>query len=125
MHTSQRTWSVAKSISATLIGAAVQQGLIDIDAPAPIPEWRTPGDPRAAITTDQLLRMASGLHSDHAGNRTAALYFGGTAVTEQAVAWPLAAAPGHRRPPAHHTPLLALRGLRAVLEGGEKLGFTL
>ena len=36
-------------------------GLIDIHAPADIPEWRSPGDPRGAITLDQLLRMSSGL----------------------------------------------------------------
>ncbi|WP_243444683.1 serine hydrolase domain-containing protein [Sphingosinicella humi] len=125
MHMSQRTWSVAKSISATLIGAAVQQGLIDVEAPAPVPEWQSPGDPRAAITTDQLLRMASGLHSDHAGNRTDALYFGGTAVTEQAVAWPLEAAPGTRWRYANNDTLLAIRGLRAKLEGEAKLAFPM
>ena len=125
MHMSQRTWSVAKSISATLIGAAVQQGLIDVNAPAPVPEWQTPGDPRAAITTDQLLRMASGLHSDHAGNRTDALYLGGTAVTEQAIAWPLEAMPGTRWRYANNDTLLAIRGLRAVLNGEEKLAFPM
>src|SRR3546814_2759537 len=67
--------------------------------------------------------MASGLHSDHAGNRTDALYFGGTAVTEQAVAWPIEAAPGTRWRYANNDTLLAIRGLRAVLEGEEKLAF--
>jgi CubicO group peptidase (beta-lactamase class C family) len=125
MHMPQRTWSVAKSLSATIIGAAVQQGLIDVNAPAPIPEWQAPGDPRAAITTDQLLRMASGLHSDHAGNRTDALYFGGTAVTEQAVAWPLEAAPGTRWRYANNDTLLAVRGLGAALKDEEKLAFPM
>ena len=124
-HMSQRTWSVAKSLAATIVGAAVQQGKIDVDAPAPIPEWQAPGDPRAAITTDQLLRMASGLHSDHAGNRTDALYFGGTAVTEQAVAWPLEAPPGTRWRYANNDTLLAMRGLQAALEGEEKLAFPM
>ena len=70
MHSSQRTWSVGKSLAATVVGAAVQQGLIDVNAAAPVPEWKAAGDPRGRITTDQLLRMASGLNSDHAGNRT-------------------------------------------------------
>jgi tryptophan synthase alpha subunit len=30
IHTSQRTWSVAKSLAGTIIGAAVQKGLIDL-----------------------------------------------------------------------------------------------
>jgi CubicO group peptidase (beta-lactamase class C family) len=118
-HMPQRTWSVAKSIAGTLIGAAVQQGRIDPAAPAPIPEWASAGDPRAQITTDHLLRMASGLHSDTAGNRTDALYFGGTSVTEQATGWPLVAPPGTRFRYANNDTLLAVRGLRAALGDGQ------
>lgn len=55
------SWSMAKSITHALVGIAVGDGLLDIMAPAPVPEWRYPGDPRGAITTDQLLRMSSGL----------------------------------------------------------------
>ena len=110
-----RTWSVAKSIAGTMIGAAVHRGLIDPMAPAPVPEWQTPGDPRAGVTIDQLLRMASGLHSDTAGNRTDAIYFGGTAVTEETVAWPLAVKPGSRFRYANNDTLLAIRALRAKM----------
>jgi CubicO group peptidase (beta-lactamase class C family) len=124
MHMSQRTWSVAKSIAGTVIGAAVAQGKIDVAAPAPIPEWRRAGDPRAAITTDHLLRMASGLHSDTAGNRTDAIYFGGTSVTEQATGWPLIAPPGTRFRYANNDTMLAARALRAQLgDGQEALAF--
>jgi CubicO group peptidase (beta-lactamase class C family) len=123
-HVSQRTWSVAKSIGGTIVGAAVQQGRIDVNAPAPIPEWRRAGDPRAAITTDHLLRMASGLHSDTAGNRTDAIYFGGTTVTEQATSWPLEAPPGTRFRYANNDIMLAARGLRHALgDGQEALAF--
>ena len=55
------SWSMAKSITHALVGIAVGDGLLDIMAPAPVPEWRSPGDPRGPITTDQLLRMSSGL----------------------------------------------------------------
>jgi CubicO group peptidase (beta-lactamase class C family) len=120
MHTSQRTWSVAKSMAGTVIGAAAQQGLLDVNAPAPIPEWQAPGDPRRAITTDDLLRMASGLHSDHAGNRTDALYFGGVAVADQAAGWPLVAKPGTAFRYANNDTVLAVRGLQHVLGDGEK-----
>lgn len=126
MHMSQRTWSVAKSLAGTLIGAAVQQGLLDVNASAPVPEWQAPGDPRQAITIDHLLRMASGLHSDAAGNRTDATYFGGSTVTEDATPLPLEAPPGTRFRYANNDTLLAIRGLSAKLGGGERaLAFPL
>jgi CubicO group peptidase (beta-lactamase class C family) len=52
---------MAKSITQALVGILVGDGLIDIHAPADVPEWKEPGDPRGAITLDQLLRMSSGL----------------------------------------------------------------
>ncbi len=54
------SWSMAKSITATLIGAAVQRGLVDIDAPAPVSEWAR-DDARSKITWRHLLQMQSGL----------------------------------------------------------------
>ena len=54
------SWSKAKSITQALVGLLVGDGKLDINAPAGAPEW-TEGDPRAAITLDQLLRMSSGL----------------------------------------------------------------
>jgi CubicO group peptidase (beta-lactamase class C family) len=108
---SNRTWSVAKSIAGTLTGMSA----VDPDKPARIEAWATPGDPRHAITLDNLMRMASGLHSDHAGNRTDALYFGGTAVDEQATGWPLEAEPGTRFRYANNDTLLAVRSLREGL----------
>lgn len=120
MHMPQRTWSVAKSIAGSVIGAAVQQGLFDVNAPAPIPEWQAPGDPRATITTDNLLRMASGLHSATAGNRTDAVYFGGSTVTEDVTAWPIEAPANTRFRYANNDILLAVRGLRAKLGDGDR-----
>jgi CubicO group peptidase (beta-lactamase class C family) len=120
MHRSQRTWSVAKSIAGTVIGAAVQQGLIRTDQPAPVPEWQRPGDPRRAITFDHLLRMASGLHSDFPGNRTDDLYFGGVAVSDQIAAWPLVAPPGTRFRYANNDTLAAVRALQHRLGDGEE-----
>lgn len=108
-----RTWSVAKSVAGTLVGLSG----VNPARPATIPEWRSPAgpDPRARITLDQLLRMASGLHSDTAGNRTDAIYFGGTTVTEQATAWPLSSRPGERFRYANNDIMLAVRALRASL----------
>jgi CubicO group peptidase (beta-lactamase class C family) len=56
-----RSWSMAKSITQALVGIAMGDGRLDIHTPANVPAWRGPGDPRAAITLDHLLRMSSGL----------------------------------------------------------------
>jgi CubicO group peptidase (beta-lactamase class C family) len=56
------SWSMAKSLTSTIIGMLVADGKLRLDAPAPVPAWHsTPGDPRAAITLRQLLHMSSGL----------------------------------------------------------------
>ena len=113
-HTSQRTWSVAKSLTGALIGVAQQAGDLDPAAPAPVPEWQASGDPRGSITVDQLLRMSSGLHSDTAVNRTDALYFGGATVAESATGWPLVHAPGTHFRYANNDSVLAVHALRAA-----------
>ncbi|TDJ30778.1 MAG: hypothetical protein E2O59_01960 [Gammaproteobacteria bacterium] len=60
-HRSYRTWSTAKIISASLIGIAVRDGLMNLDQPILIPEWSYPGDPRSPITPKHLMWMSSGL----------------------------------------------------------------
>jgi CubicO group peptidase (beta-lactamase class C family) len=55
------SWSMAKSITHALVGLAVGDRRLDIHAPADVPEWRGPDDPRAAITLDHLLHMSSGV----------------------------------------------------------------
>lgn len=114
-YVAQRTWSVAKSITGTLVGMAVKQGALKVSDPAPIAAWADPRDPRHAITLDNLMRMASGLHSDTAGNRTDAVYFGGTSVSENVVQWPLEAKPGTRFRYANNDILLAMLSVRAGL----------
>ncbi len=52
-------WSMTKSITATMFGILQKQGKIDINKPAPIPEWAN--DERAKITINDLLHMNSGL----------------------------------------------------------------
>ena len=54
-------WSMSKSVTNALVGVLAGQGKLEIEAPAPVPEWRREDDPRHAITLDQLLRMSSGL----------------------------------------------------------------
>ncbi len=55
------SWSMAKSVTHALVGVLVAQGRLDIAAPAPVAGWQQPGDPRAAVTLDDLLHMSSGL----------------------------------------------------------------
>lgn len=55
------SWSMAKSITQAMLGILVSEGRIDVFAPAPVPEWSEPDDPRHAITTADLLHMRSGL----------------------------------------------------------------
>ena len=57
------SWSMAKSVTATLVGLMVADGRLALDEPAPVPEWQTPRDSRAQITLRHLLHMSSGL--DH------------------------------------------------------------
>lgn len=53
------SWSMAKSMTHALVGILVADGAIDVDAPAPVPEWA--GTDKAAIRTIDLLEMRSGL----------------------------------------------------------------
>jgi CubicO group peptidase (beta-lactamase class C family) len=61
MTTPLEAWSMGKSLAATLLGLLVKDGVYTLDQPAPIPEWQTPGDPRAKITIANLAHMSSGL----------------------------------------------------------------
>lgn len=103
--TPQRTWSVAKSLAATLVGANEQRGANlpqpntahgALAPPLPISGWYggEARDPRIDVSMDHLLRMASGRFSDTPGNRTDMLYFGGSTVRETAFHWPLVHQPG-------------------------------
>ncbi|MGQ3227578.1 MAG: serine hydrolase domain-containing protein, partial [Blastomonas fulva] len=62
------SWSMAKSVTAVLVGLMVADGRLALDAPAPVPDWQRPGDPRGAITLRHLLHMASGLQHTEAGD---------------------------------------------------------
>ncbi len=59
--TPQLGWSMTKSVTNALVGILVKNGRLKVKAPAPVPEWRSPGDKRGAITLDELLHMSSGL----------------------------------------------------------------
>ncbi|CAI8158817.1 MAG: Uncharacterised protein [Pseudidiomarina mangrovi] len=110
--TSQRTWSVAKSISASIIGVAVQQKLLTVQQPAGLANWSSALDPRQQITLEHLLHMASGLDSQVAGNRTDRVYLGGGLVSDTATEAALEAQPGARWKYANNDTMLVGRVLR-------------
>lgn len=114
-NTPQRTWSVAKSFSATIIGAANYAGLFDYKGRTALEAWETSGDPRQKITTLNLLQMASGLDSGARGNRTDQLYFGGGTVVDNALGKSLETLPGTRFKYANNDTILAMRALRERL----------
>ena len=55
------SWSMGKSVTATLMGILIRDGAYSLTQPAPIPEWQAPGDSRAQIRIADLLQMSSGL----------------------------------------------------------------
>ena len=97
------SWSMAKSITAVLIGILVSDGRLVLDDPAPVPAWQRPGDPRGTITLRQLLNMASGLEHVEVAEQaweadTVAMLFGDGAqdMAGFAEAKPPIAAPGEQ-----------------------------
>jgi CubicO group peptidase (beta-lactamase class C family) len=61
------SYSVAKSFTNALLGILVQQGRLKVDQHIGAPEWQQSGDPRAALTVDDLLRMDSGIDAAETG----------------------------------------------------------
>jgi CubicO group peptidase (beta-lactamase class C family) len=61
MHTSLESWSMGKSLTATLLGTLIKDGVYALNQPAPIPEWQNENDPRRKIRIADILHMSSGL----------------------------------------------------------------
>lgn len=120
------SWSMAKSITQLLTGFLAAEGKVDIAAPFDAPEWREPGDPRAAITWTHLLRMASGLefredYIDGAVSDTIEMLFasGKDDMGAYAAAKPLVAPPDTLFNYASGTTNIIARALKGLVGGGE------
>ena len=61
VDTPLESWSMGKSLTATLMGVLIQQGVYDLEQPAPVPEWQSTDDPRKNIRIVDILQMSSGL----------------------------------------------------------------
>jgi CubicO group peptidase (beta-lactamase class C family) len=66
IHSPLISFSVAKSFTNAFLGMLALDGKVDVKAPLNAPEWRHPGDARAAIRIEDLLRMQSGLDAEEA-----------------------------------------------------------
>jgi CubicO group peptidase (beta-lactamase class C family) len=55
------SWSMGKSLSASLLGILIKEGVYDLNQPAPIPEWKDSTDGRSKIRIADILHMSSGL----------------------------------------------------------------
>jgi CubicO group peptidase (beta-lactamase class C family) len=71
--TQLESWSMGKSLTATLFALLVKDGVYSLDQPAPVPLWQSPGDERQKIRVRDLMNMSSGLrfvgNQDPAGSR--------------------------------------------------------
>ena len=117
-RTPMLSWSMAKSVTASLVGAAVLNGYLRIDDPAPVPEWKD--DPaRAAITWNDLLRMQSGLEFDETygdpNSDVSEMLFRAREAGSVAAAKRLAHPPGEAWSYSSGTTNLLVRTLRQVL----------
>lgn len=97
------SWSMAKSVLHATVGLLVGDGRLALDLPAAVPEWQAPGDPRRAITLDDLLSMRDGLdfaedYVDPGNSDVIEMLFGSGKhdVAHFAADRPLAAVPGTR-----------------------------
>lgn len=134
-HTPQISWSQGKSITAALIGVLVRQGELQVDDPAPVPEWQGEDDPRSAIRVRHLLNMSSGLDFANLGlsgpesftrdNEHMRIYFDALDVFEHAVDQPLAVEPDSRWAYRNSDPLTLGKIVRDTVEarGEEYLTF--
>jgi CubicO group peptidase (beta-lactamase class C family) len=90
--TQLESWSMGKTLLATLLGLLVGDGTYRLDEPAPIPAWQAPGDPRRAIRIADLLRMSSGLRCTEEDHRF--VYTGAVDALAYALSRPLDVPPG-------------------------------
>ncbi|MCR4467334.1 serine hydrolase [Burkholderia sp. SCN-KJ] len=116
-------WSMTKTVTAALAGMLVAQHKLSPDASALLPEWRDSGDPRAAITLDELLRMTSGLQFnedyDDPLSDVAVMLFTQPDTARFASAMPLAAQPGTQWYYSSGTSAILARVMREAMGGSE------
>jgi CubicO group peptidase (beta-lactamase class C family) len=61
-NTPLESWSMGKSLSATIMGILIKKGVYTLEQAAPIPQWQGKGDERAKIRIMDIMHMSSGLY---------------------------------------------------------------
>ncbi len=115
------SWSVAKSLVNALAGILVREGRLATAAPLSPPEWRRPGDPRAGITIEDLMRMQSGLAALESGSPrdpVARMEFTQGDMAGFAAALPLRIAPARTFEYTSADTLLVARRVGELIGGG-------
>ena len=126
MHTRTRTWSTAKSITATLIGMLVDEGRMSLDEPLGLdwlPAVKSPEtDPRNAITLRHVLNMSTGLYpvdgdgpSMYAATGSGLAYWAGASSNEGARRRGLIREPGTYWDYENYDTLLLVIAMRKTL----------
>lgn len=112
-------WSMTKTMMNALVGILVKEGRLAIDRPVPIREWQDAGDPRQAITLDQMLRMSSGLEFDESAwnpvSDVTVMLLGSPDAGLYAARKSLAAAPGSVWQYSSGTTNIISRAIREVI----------
>ena len=131
MNTRTRTWSTAKSITATLVGMLVDEGTMSLDEPLGL-EWLPPvhnpeADPRNAITLRHVLNMSTGLYptdgsgpSMYATTGSGLAYWAGASSNERARSRGLIREPGAYWDYENYDTLLAAITMRKIFNDDKK-----
>ena len=126
MHTRTRTWSTAKSITATLVGMLVDEGRMSLDEPLNV-EWlpalpNPDADPRNAITLRHVLNMSTGLYpvdgsgpSMYAATGSGLAYWAGASSNEGARRRGLVREPGTYWDYENYDTLLAVIAMKNAI----------
>jgi len=121
------SWSMAKTVTAVMIGQLVSDGRLRLDESVPVPAWQRPGDPRGEVTLRHLLQMRAGLRHTEAGapvyasDEVRMLFLDGRDdMAAYAEAQPLEAEPGRRfEYSTATTVILADLAARSLAEGAD------
>ena len=120
LDTPMLSWSMNKSVVNALVGILVRHGRLAVGAPAPVPAWRDPSDPRHPITVEQLMRMTSGLALDETNSGfdpASRMLFTEPDMAGFAEAAALAAPPGTRYHYSSPSTLILSRVIRDAVGG--------
>ena len=120
-HSPLISFSVAKSFTNALLGILARQGRLRMDEPLDAPEWQDKGDPRRAITLEDLLRMRSGLaveEAESAFSPVARMEFLHADMAGFAAAQPAKEAPGRTWEYTSADTVLLSRKIGGLVGGG-------